>query len=425
MRGILAFYRRVYRIIGLVILLCGLIVCPFLGIMIRDAGGISENIYILYLMYLVNRVLSFMLFAHKEALLNAAQRLDIVHIAVFAVRSLLQLTAIVVFRSIYLYALMLIPGTVLYYVSLDILSKRKFAQYYPEGKIDEATGRNVMKQVAGVTISNVLGVSRDSLSTILITSFFGLYIAGKYANYCAVYEVVIGFFLVTTRAVQASIGNSIVSETAEKNYENLTKMEFLHNIVITACTVYMLTLYQPFMKMWMGEALMFPDPFMMLFLLYFHIRAMGEVRNAYFSALGYWWKAKWIFVAEAVAVILLMICLGKLFGAGGIIIAPSISVLTVNYFGITNLIFREYFKTGPGEYYCNRIVYTVITVLVSAVSWMVCDLVPYEGVAGIAVRLVSCTLVVAILIPSLMYLLKREYMKESVAFVRQIITVKR
>ena len=187
----------------------------------------------------------------------------------------------------------------------------------------------------------------------------------------------------------------------------------------------MLTLYQPFMKMWMGEALMFPDPFMMLFLLYFHIRAMGEVRNAYFSALGYWWKAKWIFVAEAVAVILLMICLGKLFGAGGIIIAPSISVLTVNYFGITNLIFREYFKTGPGEYYCNRIVYTVITVLVSAVSWMVCDLVPYEGVAGIAVRLVSCTLVVAIMIPSLMYLLKREYMKESVSFVRQIITVKR
>ena len=48
-RGILAYFRRVYRIIGLVILAAGIIVCPFIKILIGDTGGIGENIFILYL----------------------------------------------------------------------------------------------------------------------------------------------------------------------------------------------------------------------------------------------------------------------------------------------------------------------------------------------------------------------------------------
>ncbi|MBR6329169.1 MAG: hypothetical protein IKR68_05930 [Lachnospiraceae bacterium] len=427
-RGMLGYFRRVYRIIGLVILVLGVMVCPFLGKLVKDSGKIGDNIIILYILFLVNKAITFLLYAHKEALLNALQRFDIiklVHIIAFAVKSCLQILAVVVFRNFYFFAAALILGTVLYNVAMDILSKKKFPQYYPEGSIDDELKLTVKRQVAGLSVANVLGVSRDSLNSILITSFFGLYIAGKYSNYCTIYDAVIGFFLVTTKAVMASIGNSIVSESVEKNYENLTKMEFLQNIVTTASTAYLLSLYQPFMKVWMGEELLFPDPVMITFVLYFYIRAMSEVRNAYFSALGYWWKAKWIFVTEAVVVIILMVILGRLLGVAGIILAPCVSVLTVNYIGITNLMFREYFKTGPGEYYRNRVVYTVITVLVSAAAWKVCDLVPYEGIAGIAVRLLSCTLVLAIMIPALMYLLKREYMKESVSFVRQIITAKR
>ncbi len=197
-------------------------------------------------------------------------------------------------------------------------------------------------------------------------------------------------------------------------------MEFLHNIVTTACTVYMLCLYQPFMKIWMGEELMFSNPLMMLFVLYFYIRAMSEVRNAYFSALGYWWKAKWIFIIEAVVVIALMICLGKILGIAGIIIAPSISILAVNYIGITNILFKEYFGSGRKQFYVNRIVYTIITLIICTASWFVCRLIPYEGVPGLIVRLVLCTVVLLIMIPALMLIVKRPYVKEALVFIKQI-----
>lgn len=427
-RGILAFYRRVYRIIGLVILICGMIICPFLEVLFSDIGDIPENVYILFLLFLLDKVAAFMLYAHKEALLNAAQRLDIIqimHIVAYAGKSCLQLIALTVFRNFYLFVVVLILSTVFYHLSLNILSKRKFAQFYPEGDIDEAVKMNVREQVAGLTVSNILGVSRDSLNSIMITSFFGLHIAGQYSNYCAIYDAVIGFFLITTKAVQASIGNSIVSETVEKNYENLTKMEFLHNIAVTACTVYMAVLYQPFMKVWMGEKLMLPDQVMLLFVLYFYVRAMAEVRNAFFSALGYWGKAKRIFVTEGAVVIILMFCLGKLFGLQGIIAAPSISVLAVNYVGVTDLLFREYFKKGRREFYLNRLIYTLITAAIGLAAWHFCSLVSFEGIPGLIIRTVVCTGVLGVTVPAMMYLLKREYLKESLPFIKQIIKAKR
>ncbi len=427
-RGILAFYRRVYRIIGFVILAAGILICPFLRMMAGDIGTVTENIYVLYILYLVNKAAAFMLFAHKEALLNAAQRLDIiqiVYIITYALKSCLQLAALVFFRNIYLFAVVLVLSTVFYHIALEIISIKKFAQYYPEGTISETTKQNVKEQVAGLTVSNVLGISRDSMNTILITSFFGLHIAGQYSNYCTIYDAVMGFFLVITKAVMSSIGNSIVSETVEKNYKTLTKMEFLHNIAVTVCTVYLVSLYQPFMKIWMGEELMFSDAVMLPFVIYFYIRAMGEVRTAYFFALGYWWKAKWNYVIETVMVILLMIFLGKLFGVAGIVIAPAISVLTVNYVGITNLMFKEYFGSGRREFYTNRIIYTVITVMISLVSMYSCGLVPYEGIPGLIIRIVVCTLVIALMVPAMMFLFKRDYLREVAAFSRQILLAKR
>ena len=422
-RGILASYRYVYRIIGLIILTAGIIICPFLKTMFKDIAEIRENVYILYILFLTNKAFNFMLFAHKEALLNAAQRIDVIHvinIIIYIARSSLQLIAITVFKNIYLYVIYLMLSNVAYYISIEILSRKKFPQYYPEGKIGDATIKNVKKQVAGLTISNIVGVSRDSLNSILVTSFLGLHIAGKYSNYCMIYDTVIGFFLVTTKAIQSSIGNSIVSESEEKNLKNLTKMEFLHNIVIVACSVYMLCLYQPFMKLWMGDSLLFSNPIMILFVLYFYIRVMAEVRNAYFSALGLWWKAKCLFIIEAIVVIFLMIVLGKTLGVAGIILAPSISILTVNYIGCTNLLFREYFKTGRKEFYTNRLIYTVITLIVCSVAYYICNILPYEGVFGLLVIVLICTSILVILVPAMMFLLKKEYMKESISFIKQI-----
>lgn len=72
--ALLNFYRKIYFIIGCIVLSLGLLLLPFLDKLINGDVPDNINIYILYLCYLVNTVLSYMMFAYRSSLLNAASK---------------------------------------------------------------------------------------------------------------------------------------------------------------------------------------------------------------------------------------------------------------------------------------------------------------------------------------------------------------
>jgi len=213
-----------------------------------------------------------------------------------------------------------------------------------------------------------------------------------------------------------------VSESAGKNLSDFTKMEFLLNIFITACAAYMISLYQPFMKIWMGKDLLFDDYIMMLFVIYYYVRAIPGVRHAYFGALGYWWKAKWIYIAELVLNIALNIILGRLLGVAGVLIATIFTDLVLEYYCVNTVLFRDYFGQGTGRYYADRILYTVIAVITCGISFYLCNrVILYEGIAGIIIRLAVCTFTIICIVPIMMFLFRRKYLRDCAVFIRQII----
>ena len=75
--ALLKMYKKYYNIIGLVIAIVGIIVTPFVPQLIKSDLPAELNIYILYLMNLGITVLSYWLFAYKNSLLQAHQRIDI------------------------------------------------------------------------------------------------------------------------------------------------------------------------------------------------------------------------------------------------------------------------------------------------------------------------------------------------------------
>jgi hypothetical protein len=74
--ALLALYRKLYRMIGLVILTAGLICVPFLRHFISGEVPADVNLYVLYGLYLSNTVCSYFLFAYRGSLLTAHQRID-------------------------------------------------------------------------------------------------------------------------------------------------------------------------------------------------------------------------------------------------------------------------------------------------------------------------------------------------------------
>ena len=76
-KALLNAYRKIYRVIAIVVLLAGLIVMPFLPHLIDGGYPADINLYILFSIYLANTVIGYLFFAYKSALLIAHQRNDI------------------------------------------------------------------------------------------------------------------------------------------------------------------------------------------------------------------------------------------------------------------------------------------------------------------------------------------------------------
>ena len=75
--AMLKFYRKVYLIVGLVILGMGLAVMPFLPWLVKNECPPDVNLYVLFAIYLSESVLDYLMFAYNNATFTAFQRNDV------------------------------------------------------------------------------------------------------------------------------------------------------------------------------------------------------------------------------------------------------------------------------------------------------------------------------------------------------------
>ena len=106
--ALMRLYRLYYRIIGLVIAVIGGILTPFIPYLVKSDLPSGLNIYVLYLLNLAATILSYWLFAYKNALFQAHQRIDITNKITLVTNTfqyLVQLIIVVFIRDYYLYVL--------------------------------------------------------------------------------------------------------------------------------------------------------------------------------------------------------------------------------------------------------------------------------------------------------------------------------
>ena len=71
--SLMLLYKQVYTAIGLFVLGAGLLVTPFLGVIIKTKPNIPENISLLYILFLLNTVVSYF-FVYKKNIMIADQK---------------------------------------------------------------------------------------------------------------------------------------------------------------------------------------------------------------------------------------------------------------------------------------------------------------------------------------------------------------
>ena len=413
--ALLNLYRRIYRIIGSVILLAGLCLLPFLPQLIHGDVPDGVNLYVVYGLYLINTVISYWFFIYKASIPNAFQRAGLVsNIATLVqiVQAVAQIAVVYFMQSYYAYLIVMPLATLLNNFLIAYVVGRYYPQFHCAGKVAPEIVRDIKIKVAGMMIHRVCGTTRNSLDSICLASFVGLVVTGIYNNYYYVIASVTSFFAIFSAAVVAGVGNSIVLYDTEKNYQDMRRINFLSMLRAGWSSVFLLLLYQPFMQIWVGEDMMLPFGMAVLFMLYFYVLKMGDIRALFVDAAGLWWEQRWRAIAETLANLVLNIALGWYFGVWGIVVATLISLFFINFCWGSRIVFDCYFKNGKaGEYYRDHAIYFGVMSMVVSICYMLGSVFELNAYYAFGYRFIIALIVP----PVLFYLCYRHWSVAKVA----------
>ena len=73
-KSLMQFYKKCYRLVGLTILGFGCLIMPFLDKMVNLNQPISENLYLIYFLFLLDSAFTYLFWAYKQAIMFANQQ---------------------------------------------------------------------------------------------------------------------------------------------------------------------------------------------------------------------------------------------------------------------------------------------------------------------------------------------------------------
>ena len=343
-----------YRAIGFLIAVIGLALTPFLRSLIRGDIPPDMNLYILYFMNLGSTVLTYWLFAYKRSLLDAHQRTDVVSkvsLGIQLVEYALKIPALMVFRSYYIFLAIQLLSQVVINVATAARVDSMFPQYRPEGRLPREKLLDIVYRVRDLFTSKFAGVVFNFADTIVISAFMGLAALAIYQNYFFVITGLRMFLDVIIVACIAGVGNSLVTESAEKNYSVFTRVTLLFGWVMAVGSAMLLCLYQPFMEIWMGRENMLTYDYVICFVIYFYSMGMNKIVNMFKDAAGIWRKDRLRPLMAALVNLGLNLATVRRLGMYGVLLSSVIAITAVEIPWLFHNLFREMFaRRYLGEY---------------------------------------------------------------------------
>ena len=401
--ALLNLYKKVYRIIGCVVLTIGCLLIPFLPNLINGEYPNNVNIYIVYAIFLLNSSISYFMYSYLNSLLSAFQRED-VHNIINTITTLClylsKIGIILALKSYYLAIIMMPIFTIIQNIIVALSAKRMFPEYRCEGILPDEKKSSIRKLVAGTFISRACAVTRNSLDSICTSAFLGLALTAVYNNYYTISHSVTLLLGIVTTSLLGGIGNHVATKSVDENFVEQRRINFVYMLVSGWSLIYLVCLFQPFMSLWMGTDMLLTNTSVYLMGLYFYTLKIGDVLSMYSSSNGLWWQHRYRALGETIANFILNVALGKIFGVNGIISATIISLFIFNFICGAQITFKNYFKSKDyvRQYYVDHGKYFLVNSLCLVLSIFVCRFLSIENlVLKLIFNAVICTIIPAIL----------------------------
>lgn len=354
---IISVFGYLYRWVGLVILVGGLVLAGFFPLIYPIIGFGYGIIYFAYFSFLFSSLIGYFV-NYRQTLLGADQR-NYVVTAYFQtaglIKTLIQMALAYYTGNYYLWVVIEFVFGILYAIILNW----KINQVYPWLKTDVRSGKELRKKYPEIIkytkqlfVHKIGIVAIFQATPFLIYAFSTLQYVAFYGNYTTItsnLQNLLGSFLGST---EASVGNLI----AEGNKERILKVYWeLVAIRFFVTSVFAFALYNllpPFIELWLGKQYLMSETILLILIVNFSMNIIRVVTDHYKNGYGIFYDI-WAPFVEAIISLSVAIVCGMKWGLEGVLLGNTVSTMIIVFGWKPYILFKRGMQVSLWNYIGN------------------------------------------------------------------------
>lgn len=405
-RQYITLFEKAYTVIIITILLVGLSILPLIPAIVKtDGSELNINIYLVYLLYLINTVSTYF-FAHRQTVLLINQRQSTIswyQMLTKVAVCVIECVTLILFSNYYLYLIVMVAGN---YAQTLILN-RKAKRNYPAlcTKSHEKLSREelsiVKNNVYALFIRRVGSVILSSTDNIIINYFIALSMVGVYSNYILIVSSIQTMTTQMFSAMTATIGNFVAMEDNDSSEQIFKTYTFTTYIVYGFCSICLYVLTNRFVRLLWGTGYLLSKTALFFIVFNFFLYGFQSAINVFRDTTGLFVQGKYRSVYSAVINVVSSLILVKIMGIEGVILGTIVSRLLCSAWYDPYILYRKFFEKKVSSYYFRLVVYTGVAFTYAIVYDRILSRLP-SNLGGFIICTVVCAFsVIPLLLPFL------------------------
>ena len=424
-------FKKLYRIIGVLIFVFGAILSLFLPYLIKDYT-INNELYWIFFLFIFNSGSSYF-FAYKRTLLYVDQRNYVMNLLNFGLNTLrvfLQI-AVIIFTQNFIFYLLIetvlnIIGNVIMSYIVDRLYNYLFNKEITP--INQEEKEKFIRNIKGNTLGSIGEKIVFQTDSILMAKFINLAAIGIYGNYTYVLGFVSMIVNTVMGSITSSIGNLIHSEdtTLEAKISFLKKYQFIAFSLIYFASIGYLLFVHPFITIWLGENLSFNQWTEIIIVINFFLTAYRQPNLVLISVHGLSYEQNKKVIVEILLNILLSLYFLMVLdlGVAGILLGTIGSTLLTCTWYEPYSVFKYGLKTSSKEYFRTMIQHFILAGL-SILFFSLLDyyfLIQLDFIHSLVIKIILYLIVLVIYI---LIFRKHEGGRQIILMIQKVLKLKK
>lgn len=409
---LMSFFKKIYKIIGVILLLLGMVLIIFINYIIKDPGNV-ENIRLIFFLYLVSTVLPYFV-NYKEVLIKADQKeykLATVTVVFSILNVTFQILILLLFKNFILYLI----SNIIITFSQALYINYKITKIYPilnnksNERLPSEELNNIKRNIKALFFHKIGGFSIHSTDNIIISSFINVSTVGIYSNYTMIINAVNSFVTLFFSSVTASMGNLIASSDNAKKLKIFELINFIGFWLYGLISIFFLNLLNPTIELWLGEQFLLSKGIIIVIIINFYLTGMRMSIETVKTAAGLYDVDKYSPLIQAAVNLVASIILVNKWGLLGVFIGTLISSLVLPIWQRPYLLYKYVFKVSSKYYFLKFLNYFIVILVISAITSLILNkyFVAYT-ISNYIIRIIICIVVPNIII-ILIFIKTREF----------------